>query len=347
MVALTNGNYVVDFAGFSSDTGSTGAVTWGNGSTGTTGTVSAANSLVGSSSADIVGRQSNSSPGGVTALSNGNYVVASPYWGNDAGAVTWADGTTGVVGTISSANSLIGSHPSNGPATFSDQIGTSVTALSNGNYVVDSPHWFGNTGAVTWGNGTTGTTGVISAANSLVGSYSSDDVGNGGVTALSNGNYVVVNSSWNNFAGAVTWGDGTTGVAGPVSSANSLVGSTSSVGSLPGDQLGGIADGAGGVSPLPDGNYVVFSPFWNQFAGAVTWGNGTTGTTGVVSAANSFIDIPALDYEVGAAQVMVFPNSNYVFLDNPGSVQGEKPPGLMVPTGPRSMVRTCQMPQIP
>ena len=46
-------------------------------------------------------------------------------------------------------------------------------------------------GAVTWGNGTTGISGTVSAANSLVGSTASDQVGIGGITALSNGNYVV------------------------------------------------------------------------------------------------------------------------------------------------------------
>ena len=58
--------------------------------------------------------------GGVTALSNGNYVVRSPYWDNgaaaDAGAVTWGNGTSGVTGAVSAANSLVGS-------TAGDQVG--------------------------------------------------------------------------------------------------------------------------------------------------------------------------------------------------------------------------------
>ena len=48
-------------------------------------------------------------------LANGNYVVRSPYWDNgaaaDAGAVTWGDGTSGVTGAVSAANSLVGSRP--------------------------------------------------------------------------------------------------------------------------------------------------------------------------------------------------------------------------------------------
>ncbi len=89
---------------------------------------------------------------------------------------------------------------------------------------------------MTWGSGTTGVSGAVSSANSLVGSTANDQVGNGGVTALTNGNYVVSSPIWDNGAvtnaGAVTWGSGTTGMSGVVSSANSLVGSTAS------DQVG-------------------------------------------------------------------------------------------------------------
>ena len=57
-------------------------------------------------------------------------------------------------------------------------------------------------GAVTWGNGTSGTTGVVSAANSLVGSTADDQVGgdywDGGVIMLTNGNYVVSIPQWDN-----------------------------------------------------------------------------------------------------------------------------------------------------
>src|SRR5262249_53861991 len=131
--------------------------------------------------------------GGVTALSNGNYVVSSSNWDNgattEAGAVTWGSGTTGVSGVISSANSLVGS-------SANDFVGGGcVTALNNGNYVVNSDDWDNgaatNAGAVTWGSGTAGIVGVVSSANSLVGSSTGDLVGGGYVTALNNGNYVV------------------------------------------------------------------------------------------------------------------------------------------------------------
>ena len=48
--------------------------------------------------------------------------------------------------------------------------------------------------------GRRGITGAVSAANSLVGSTAGDQVGYDGVTALSNGNYVVSSPDWDNGA---------------------------------------------------------------------------------------------------------------------------------------------------
>jgi hypothetical protein len=80
-------------------------------------------------------------------------------------------------------------------------------------------------------------TGAISAANSLVGSSTSDQIGLGGVTALANGNYVARSASWNQGAlddvGAVTWGSGTTGVSGAVSAGNSMIGTIANTNLLP------------------------------------------------------------------------------------------------------------------
>ena len=80
--------------------------------------------------------------GGVTALTNGNYVVRSSVWDNgsvvDAGAVTWGNGLGGTAGAVSAANSLVGS--------TSERSGGRhywgrVIELTNGNYVVSSPNW--------------------------------------------------------------------------------------------------------------------------------------------------------------------------------------------------------------
>ena len=283
VVALTNGNYVV--ASFAWDSGTlldVGAVTWGNGSTGITGVVSSTNSLVGSGADDNVGST------GLTALTNGNYVVRSSNWDSgtvsNVGAATWGNGSTGITGVVSSTNSLVGSSIGDGVS------GSRATALTNGNYVVVTTRWdFGtvpDVGAVTWGNGSTGITGVVSSTNSLVGSTNSDLIGSTGFTELTNGNYVVASSNWDSGTvsnvGAVTWGDGSTAITGLVSSTNSLVGSTAS------DSIGN-----GRIRALTNGNYVVASFDWDfgtaTNAGAVTWGNGTQGITGVVSSSNSLV----------------------------------------------------------
>ncbi len=304
---LEDGNYVV--SDVDSNDG-TGMAAWGSGTAGVTGVVSAVNSLVGTNEEDDVGYQ-------VTALTNGNYVVVSPNWNNGAGAATWGSGTTGVVGTISATNSLVGTSSPVGGAVGSGVNG-GVTALTNGNYVVDSPEWNVGTepiifsaGAVTWGNGTTGTVGVVSAANSVVGSNQSDQVGGGGITALPNGNYVVASPDWNSDIGAATWGNGTTGTRGTVSSTNSLVGSN------PQNKVDLLSDSisGGGITALTNGNYVVDSPGWSSDTGAVTWGNGTTGSVGTVSAANSLVGTYFAD-SVGSQGVTALSNGNYV-VDSP------------------------------
>ena len=88
--------------------GNRGAATWGDGTVGITGAVDAGNSLVGSNPNDYVGGSSGSSGGGVIALSNGNYVVASPNWNGNRGAATWGDGTVGIRGKVNENNSLVG-----------------------------------------------------------------------------------------------------------------------------------------------------------------------------------------------------------------------------------------------
>ena len=222
VVPLSTGNVVITSP--FDDAGGTdaGAVYLFNGATG-----ALISTLTGSTASDNVGLE------GVVALTNGNFVVTSRSWDLDAshtnvGAVTFGNGNTGVTGVVSGTNSLIGS------TTNDMSNGGAVTALTNGNYVVASRNWdldatHADVGAVTFGNGTTGVTGAISASNSLIGSTSFDVVGSIGVTALTNGNYVVSSSIWNVpggtlEVGAVTFGNGTTVITGPVTLANSQIG---------------------------------------------------------------------------------------------------------------------------
>jgi hypothetical protein len=287
---LTNGNYVVSSV-------IAGQATWGDGNSGIVGTVSSNISLIGTGER-------------VTPLSNGNYVVSSQLWGNGVGntnfgAATWCNGSTGTTGVVSGTNSLVGT-------TSGDYVGRSVTALSNGNYVVGS-FWNNGVanssyGAVTWGDGNSGVVGAVSSLNSLVGNTTGDEIGSSGVVALSNGNYVVSSMYWNNGVagshfGAATWADGSNAIVGSVSAANSLVGTTA------GDYVS-----YGGVTALKNGNYVVASVYWNNGVpnshfGAATWGNGSSGITGPVSAGNSLIGTTSGDF---VGDVTALSNGNYV-----------------------------------
>ena len=120
--------------------------------------------------------------------------------------------------------------------------------------------------------------------NSLIGDTSDDQLGFAdynvsAVTELSNGNYVVSSPNWDRGttmdAGAVTFGDGLTGVSGNISLINSLVGSSEY------DSLGLNGYETAAVTALSNGNYVVSSPNWDRGttmdAGAVTFGDGLTG----------------------------------------------------------------------
>ncbi len=282
VTALPNGNFVVLDSKMSSE-GKTrlGAVYLYDGKTGTM-----ISQLTGENANDQVGS------GGVVVLANSNFVVISPFWNRpvggsllqSAGAVTWVNGRAGLNGLVSVSNSLVGS-------SLDDVVGSAnVQNLPNGNYVVMSSAWDNgaivDAGAVTWGNGATGTAGDVSPSNSLVGSTPGDALGYGGVTALTNGNYVVSSPFWDDAsvvdAGAVTWGNGTTGVVGYVSFATSLIGGTNY------DNIS-----SGGVTALSNGNFVVCSPYWSSSqansAGAVTLGNGAVHILGIVSASNSLV----------------------------------------------------------
>jgi hypothetical protein len=303
---LANGNYLVRSPRW--DNGSivdAGAVTFVRGDTGLDGVVSASNSLVGSSVNDFVGSRR------PVALANGNYLVLVTEWDNgaatDAGAIVFGNGTTGISGPISASNALIG-------ASTNDRVGDfgSIDLLTNGNWVARHPQFDAgaivDAGAVTFGSATTGRFGVVSAANSLVGTSASDRVGTGNVTPLANGNYVVAVPTWDNGAivdaGAVVFGSGTSGVAGLVTTDKALFGSNAN------DRVGD-----GGITRLSSGHYLVSSDSWRNGsalnAGAVTFGNGSSGIIGAVSASNSLVGSQASD-RVGQTRPVVLANGNWV-----------------------------------
>ena len=310
IVVLTNGNFVVLnslWDNTSPAAVNAGAVTWISAAAGITGAVSSSNSLVGTSDNDFVGNS------GIFALSNGHFVVCSSGWNDgmwdNVGAVTWGDGVFGINGTVHQMNSLVGTSEN-------DFVGSGgAKALPNGNYVVRSPGWNNQdywgvigAGAVTWRNGSASAPGIVTPANSLVGTTENSAVGSWVTVVLTNGNYVVHSPQWSEgvifFQGAVTWGSGTTGVSGPVSAANSLVGTSES------DSVGAFPS-----IPLPNGNYVVRTPNWtdgDKFeVGAITWGSGTSGVKGPISAANSLIGGTEND-SIGQTAVVALTNGHYV-----------------------------------
>ncbi|MGD9997448.1 MAG: hypothetical protein AB7L17_16995 [Ilumatobacteraceae bacterium] len=303
VLALTNGNYVVispswDLGG----TANVGAATLGNGATGLVGFVAASNSLHGSTAGDGLGTN-NVGNGGSVALTDGNYVIATPQWNNGgskalAGAVTWRSGASSAVGvgdTITTANSLYGD-------TADSRVGWDrVVALPGGRYVVGSERWDNGAnaeaGAATWAEALGTTVGPVGPANSLVGTQTGDSVG-ADIVALSNGNYMVGSPSWHAGRGAATWGSVGGGPIGPVDGTNSIVGTNAN------DRVGSV------LRSLGNGNGVVGSPSFDAGRGAATWIDGSQGRVGFLDVSNSLLGGQAGDGVGGF--ITVLSNGNYV-----------------------------------
>jgi len=251
---------------------------------------------------DNVGDQLGS--GSVTALSNGNFVIASPSddVGGvvDAGSVKLFNGTTGapIGSTIAGDNA-------------NDVLGSDVTALPNGNFVIvlpgDDVGGVVNAGSVKLINGTTG----APIGSTIAGDTVGDSLGSGGVTALSNGNFVIASRN-DDVGGVVDAGsvmliNGTTGAP---------IGSTI-VGDNAGDQLG-----LGGATALSNGNFAIASHNDDVGgmvnAGSVMLINGTTGAPiGSTIAGDNAGDF------LGFGGVTALSNANFVIvspLDDVGGV---------------------------
>ena len=220
----------------------------------------------------------------ITILPGGNFLIKSPYWNGNNGALTWVDANVGLSGVVGPDNSLVGSS--------THRTAGKIIVLPNGNYVVTS---LGDSdGTVTFGRGDIGVKGEVGTSNSLV----SDSLGGpGSVTVLPNGNFIVLSPSWNQSRGAITWVSGETGIAGTISAQNSLVGKYAN------DQVGFY-----GVSNLTNGNFVANNILYNNGEAAATWMSGTAPTVGIVSENNSLIGGGFF----GSAEPL--PNGNYVLL---------------------------------
>lgn len=318
IVPLSTGNVVITSP--YDDAGGTdaGAVYLFNGATG-----ELISTLTGSQANDRIGL--GSFLGAVTPLTNGNYLITSVVWNNgsveQAGAVTFGNGVTGVSGMVSSDNSLVGSvRDQVVGATLPFSAGDGVVPLPNGDYVVTSIRTPNgsvvNAGSVTHGNGTTGTPGVISATNSLVGTRENDKVGIDGLRVLTNGNYVISSSGWDSEdftdAGAVTFVNADVGLTGTIDETNSLVG---------GYELAQLQE----VTVLTNGNYVVSQFDWRNAAGdtvgAATLADGTIGITGLIDPAKSLTGSTDGD-SVSGFGATALTNGNYI-VASPGWDNGE------------------------
>ncbi len=301
VTALTDGNFVVTSTAW--DNGAVqnaGAAVWCSGTIGCSGDVTTANSIHGTSTNDGVADY-------VVPLANGRYAVSSPVWTNggpvDVGAVTWCGAGGVCAGAVSTANSLFGSNDG-------DFIGSSgIHELPGGAVVVASPSWQNGSqdraGAVTFCSDFAACIGAVNTANSLTGQFTNDRVGITGLTVLTNGNYVVgssvarIGAATN--AGAATFCSGITGCTGNLTQSNSLVG-------LTGNNVGNSIWG------LPNGNYFVVSPGWDgvfQNSGAVTFCDGSSGCTGLVTSSNSLIGAGANE-QIGASRDEILENGNFV-----------------------------------
>lgn len=311
---LGNGNYLIAPRSWDDPVGpvaDVGAVRFCNGDIGCFGPFTPANAWTGSMASE------GPNGSGVAVLSNSNYVVYSPRWGTPSkpatGAATFCSGVTGCVGTASASNSLVGT-------TLEDYVGSTVTPLSDGNYVVQSPRWnmggITDAGASTWCDGETGCPpGPVTAVNSLTGVTTQDWIGGEAhgfdsppAVPLPGGAYVFKSPFFtlpNGVrAGAVTWcgagGAGCTGAT--VTSSNSLVGSTALE----------LQDGPP-IVPLGSGAFVVPIPDWGSYVGAVAYCDSVTHCQGqTVGATNSLMGSSG-DDQVGLS-VIPLANGNYVVL---------------------------------
>jgi hypothetical protein len=249
--------------------------------------------------------------GGVDVLPHGDFIVRSPNWNSRRGAVTYCSKSTGCNGAVSPANSLVGFAVDN-------YFGNSAPViLPNGNYLIPMIGYIIQ-GAVAFGRGDAPTVGEVSAENSLIGQRPADRVGQGGVSVLANGDYVVESPDWNEARGAVTFCDGTTGCKGFISASNSLVGQN------PANRVGNSpVYGESSVKEIGNGNYLVISASWDNGSltdvGAVTWLNTSLGLNGTVSIGNSLVGASA---NTKLGRVYVLENGNYVVLWSVGNTGG-------------------------
>jgi len=290
--ALTNNNYVI--ASSQDDVG-------GKINVGSVRLVSGVDGLeIDLLAGDLTGDQLGSD--GTTALTNGNYVIASSFDTengiSNAGSVRLADGDDGT--QIYPA--IVGDN-------VNDRIGSGgTTALTNGNYVIASPLddvLVSNAGSVILVD-----TDGKPKGTAITGDKADDELGSDGVTALPH-HYYVIASSIDDEGGILN--------AGSVRLVNGVTGiqsSTPIVGDIENDRLG-----SRGTTALPNGNFAIGSPDDTEAgivaAGSVRLADGLTG----VEIGNAIVGATAAD-SMGFDGTTALANSNYVTVTRFEDVDG-------------------------
>jgi hypothetical protein len=315
VTVLNDGNFVVRSPKWSNGaTANAGAATWCSATTGCPETIAVSNSLVGSHADDAV------SGWGVRAMAGGAYRVQSHSWDNYKGAVTFCSDSAACANqVVSSANSLVGTVSDGVSPALGDRLGTSVSDLPNGGYVISSSYWNGGSGpgknhGAVLGCPSSGCTGEISTTNALYGTTDGDSVG-ATIIVLPNSAYIVLSGYWRN-AGVIDAGAATYCASvndpnckgQPVSTTNSLVGSTRS-------------DFVNWATVLTNGDYVVGTTSWHNASsvsvGAATYCKVTAGVSAcagqTITPANSLTGSAAGDYT--GAGIVALPGGKYILSD--------------------------------
>ena len=309
ITVLANGHFVVSSPDWSEFMGPrAGAVTWGHAERGIPGTwVSQANSIVGDSAGDEVG------DAGVVALPNGHYLVRSRDWDSptltDAGAITWARSDGSTKGAVTAANSIIGGKRD-------DFLHAEARTFPNGDAVLMLPSWDNgaivDAGALVWLRGDAPQSGVVSAANALVGAAASD-FKDARVTAVPNGHYALTVPFWDApgaaDAGAVLVVGANLRRTGPLHSGIAFTGANAN------DLLGlGIGHPTHrNIVALGNGDLAVISPNFRFNSGAVHRIPNSTAVAGVAGLDNAVTGVSA-EESVGSGGVVPLANGGLVVL---------------------------------
>ncbi|MGE0386612.1 MAG: filamentous hemagglutinin N-terminal domain-containing protein, partial [Gammaproteobacteria bacterium] len=267
--------------------------------TGGFGMVSAANSLVGVATTDHVGSA------GAFQISSGNYYIRSPDFNSFGGALTFFNAGTTPVGTVSNANSILGNAGDQLASGFFQYLDANTLAMA-------TPDFGGGRGAVTVVNPTTGQFkagggfGFIGSGNSLVGSATTDAVGNGGVTFLGGNGYYIESPDFNSLGGALTFISPTVIPVGVVSASNSIMGNA------------GEGLGSGGIVNSIVGVQLLRTPGFGVDLGAVTaidpaTGQFKTGGFGFIGATNSLVGATSGDQVGSDGFIQIGTSAGYIY----------------------------------